>query len=309
MTHIEWHGFSVWQIEDEYARIVIVPALGAKIASLVDKQTGQEWLAPPTHPVHERGYGDTFTDHDLSGWDEMFPTINACPAPHAPHIHLPDHGEVWALPWDVLEQDAQSITLRVTGRALAYTLTRRASLERGRLRLDYQLDNLSGAPLPYLWAAHPLFTADAGCTVELPAQVTQVINTADHPQVGAPDILLTWPVARLPDGSHKALNAVGDAGLKDYRKVYVPPEQTIASGCVRQSGRQLCLTWQADRVPYLGIWIDEGTYTRKSTVALEPATGYYDSLTLAHHNGRVTVAPVGEIVRWWVEVSFSDAGT
>lgn len=307
MTHINWHGFTAWQIEDAHLRVVIVPALGAKIASLVDKQTGQEWLAPPTHAVRERGYGDVFTDHDLAGWDEMFPTINACPAPHAPEVHLPDHGEVWALPWEVVEQDAQMITLRVTGRALAYRLTRRAALQQGRLHLAYQLENHSNAPLPFLWAAHPLFKAEVGCTVELPAQVTQVINTADHPRIGTPDMTLAWPSAQLPDGSRKQLNAVGDAGLKDYRKVYVRPDQTISSACIQQGGRRLCMAWQADIAPYVGIWIDEGTYTRTSTVALEPATGYYDSLEHAYNNQRVMVAPVAEPVSWWVEVSIADA--
>jgi len=54
----------------------------------------------PFKPV---AYGAVFVDQDMSGWDEMFPTINACtypaPSPYA-GITLPDHGEVWVLPWE-----------------------------------------------------------------------------------------------------------------------------------------------------------------------------------------------------------------
>ena len=32
------------------------------------------------------------------------------------------------------------------------------------------------------------------------------------------------------------------------------------------------------KTPYLGLWIDEGCYNTVSTVALEPASGYFDSL-------------------------------
>ena len=97
----DWHGFTGYVLENNALRVVIVPALGAKIVSLVDKVAGHEWLAPPTNPVRARDYGDSFIAHDLAGWDEMFPTIVACPSPHDPAVMLPDHGEVWALAWEV----------------------------------------------------------------------------------------------------------------------------------------------------------------------------------------------------------------
>ena len=98
-----WHDIAALVLENETIRTVVVPTMGAKIVSLLDKRTGTEWLAGPgERPFRPSAYGATFDQQDMSGWDEMFPTITACPYP-APGAYtgapLPDHGEVWAVPW------------------------------------------------------------------------------------------------------------------------------------------------------------------------------------------------------------------
>jgi galactose mutarotase-like enzyme len=303
MMTIDWHGFEGWVLENEALRMLIVPALGAKIASIYDKAAGHEWLAPPSHPVRTRGYGDSFVTHDMAGWDEMFPTIVACPSPFDPTLELPDHGEVWLLPWQIIDQDANRLTLQVTGQAMPYVLTRTAVLHHHRLRFDYHLKNLAHVTLPFLWTAHPLFNADEHTHIELPPDVTQVVNVAEHPYWGRPEQTLAYP------GVERRLDRVGDAVLLDYRKFYLPPEQTISSaGLVQQDrSRALHLTWDSALAPYLGVWVDEGTYSRSTTVALEPASGYRDSLSLAIQNERVSSLPPGVEVQWWLEVSCEPA--
>ncbi|MFW5772184.1 MAG: hypothetical protein ACOCZH_02590 [Phototrophicaceae bacterium] len=308
MTVIDWQGFDAWEMQNDGVRVVIVPALGAKIASLVDKVAAHEWLAPPTNPVRARTYGDTFTDHDLAGWDEMFPTIVECPSPHDASVTLPDHGEVWALPWDVMAQTESMLTLRVQGMALDYTLTRTATLLADGLRLDYTLENRTGRALPFLWAAHPLFNADAHTTIELPG-VERVVNVMDDPALGAVGAMLDWPTATLADGVRRSLNVAGPASNRDCRKFYVPPEQVVSAASLRQgdTGRGLTMRWDAATAPYLGVWVDEGTYSRTTTAALEPGSGYYDSLALAQRNQRVATVAAGEQVGWWLDVRLGDA--
>jgi galactose mutarotase-like enzyme len=306
MKQVRWHGFEGWQLEDDRLRVVIVPALGAKIASLVDLTGPFEWMAPPTHDVRQRNYGDSFIEHDLAGWDEMFPTIVACPSPFDSGVMLPDHGEVWALPWAVTATDANALTLTVEGRAMAYRLTRTASLGQGVLRLHYHLANRSGQAMPFLWAAHPLFRVEAACELVLPAVVEQVVNAAAHPRLGAPDRLLTWPGALLEGGSTAALNAVGIPEGPDYRKVYTRPEQVIGAGRLRQGRHSLTMRWDTAIAPYLGVWVDERTYTAGTTTALEPASGYYDALDLAIRNERVAFVPPGAETTWWLSVSLND---
>ena len=69
-------------LDSEMHRVVMVPEMGAKIVSLVDKRGGFEWMVGPgTRPVKPVAYGAWWHEQDMAGWDEMFPTIIACPFP------------------------------------------------------------------------------------------------------------------------------------------------------------------------------------------------------------------------------------
>lgn len=302
MTSVDWHGYPAWKFENRALSLVIVPALGAKIASLIDKSTGHEWMAMPTRSIRPRQYGDDFGEHDLSGWDEMFPTIDVCVSPLDAALMLPDHGEVWGLPWDIMTRSEDSITLQVHGKAFDYTLTRKAIMKPTGVRLEYTATNHSERDLPYLWAAHPLFNG-ADVRVVLPVSIKQVI-AVDHQRIPVLPMVLDWPVATLPDGTTQQLNLVGSVALKDARKVYVLLEQSIAAASLLNETARctLNLSWDASAAPYLGVWIDEGTYTAEATVALEPASGYYDSLERAIAQKRVSIIPTGGSMSWWVEI-------
>ncbi len=150
-----WHGVNAWKLENENLITVIVPEMGAKLVSLFDKRSQREWLVGPgNRPFQKVPYGSPFTEQDMSGWDEMFPTIVACdyPAPGVHHgLSLPDHGEVWTLPWQVEQATDEKLTLSVNGPALPYRLTRTAEYTSPFvLQLSYQLINLGQETMPYL---------------------------------------------------------------------------------------------------------------------------------------------------------------
>jgi galactose mutarotase-like enzyme len=309
-----WHGMEAVTIEGDVLRATIIPGLGAKIASLVDKRSDHEWLVGPgSRPVRPVPYGATWAEHDMSGWDEMFPTINACPypGPAAPGTPLPDHGEVWSMPWSRQPAGGGELALGVTGRALPYRLTRTTSVEGSSLRLRYGIVNLGKEQLSFLWAAHPQFTCTAETRILLPPEVHQVLRVYDprmgwQPQ-GTPQ---KWPEALDPDGHPARLDRVGTVSRKDCRKLYLMPGQRENwAGLVdRTSGNWLRLKWDASIVPYLGIWIDEGCFNTVSTVALEPTTGFYDSLATAAEAGRVMNVPAQTSKAWEVVVEVGTEG-
>ncbi len=262
----------------------------------------------------------------MSGWDEMFPTITACPYP-APGAHtgvpLPDHGEVWAVPWTPPEPDlaphprthsgSEELTLAVAGRALPYRLTRRLSLPQpATLRFDFHLANLGAEPMPYIWAAHPQFACGAGAQVVLPPAVTQVTNVlTEEWGWGAFHAVLPWPTApgsaaetASGTGAPLLLDTIGPPTLKRARKFYLLPDQAVDSATLvrRPAGDWLRLAWDPVQVPYLGLWVDEGALNAAAVAAPEPATGFYDSLALAWQNRRVTVVQPGAAVTWWLTV-------
>jgi galactose mutarotase-like enzyme len=309
----QWLGLSAWTLDSQVLRAVLVPDMGAKIVSLFDKRNGYEWLVGPIRPVKPAAYGARFVDQDMSGWDEMFPTINACqyPAPGACEgRYLPDHGEVWSLAWECEAASPAALAASVAGRALPYRLTRLARLTApDTLQLDYTAENTGAEPLFYLWAAHPQFPANADTRIVLPEPVTQVYNVVEGATWGKPGTLYGWPEATTADGKPWHLDQVGPATLQDCRKFYLLPNQPVSGASLvnARAGCALHLTWPPDKVPYLGLWIDEGTYNTAPVAALEPSTGFYDSLTLAYTNHQVNYLEPGQKQTWSVALSLTPA--
>jgi len=311
----QWHGLAAWSLETAAMRALIVPEMGAKIVSLFDKRSGFEWLVGPVagRPVRPVAYPAPFERQDMAGWDEMFPTIVACPYPGpGPHhgVALPDHGEAWQLPWSVAQSEGE-LRLTLTGRALPYRLTRAASLVApDTLCLRYTLENLADEPMPYLWAAHPQFVAGAGCRILLPPEVTEVINTIPAEWGwGPPETRFGWPEATAIHGDRVRLDRVGPPTLHRGRKFFALPDAHPAwAALLYDAGQWLRLEWDPAEVPYLGLWIDEGAVHCQAVAAPEPSTGWYDSLALACQKGQVCTAPAGGTRQWTLTVRLGADG-
>src|ERR1044071_6954902 len=105
MTHIEnvqVSGLSAIRLHNDVLRAVFIPELGGKMVSLVRVASGHEFLLQPQDCGRKYGrpvYGDRMDDFDASGFDECFPTISACKYPEDLNVSLPDHGELWPVPW------------------------------------------------------------------------------------------------------------------------------------------------------------------------------------------------------------------
>jgi galactose mutarotase-like enzyme len=312
VSEMTWHGQGALKLENAAVQVVVVPEMGAKIVSLFDKRNQVEWLAGPGERVFEPApYGAVFTDQDMSGWDEMFPTINTCQVldPHSGQaIHLPDHGEVWAIPWNRRQTDKPTLSFSVKGRALSYKLSRKIEFTaENTLRFSYCATNQSSAPISTLWAAHPQFLTGGKAKVILPPEISQVCNVLPEDfGWGSLEERVDWPLNTLANGKAVRLDAVGPAELHQARKFYVPPEMKASWITILREPSQdwIKLSWDPNEIPYLGIWIDEGYISAESVVAPEPSTGFYDSLTLAVDKGRQMMIDPGKSVTWSLRVHF-----
>jgi galactose mutarotase-like enzyme len=302
ITTSTWNDFPALTLENESLRAVIIPNLGAKIVSLFDKARQREWLVPPMRPVKQTAYGVDFVSQDMSGWDEMLPTIVACEVQGAV---LPDHGEVWSIPWRV-EATEGAVTLSVDGVAFPYRFTRSAALVAlNCLELRYALANTGQNAFPYLWAAHPQFAADANTCILLPGEVRVVVNVIDSDPVWSQaGELVNWPQALSAAGQAWQLDRVRPANNRACRKFYALPEQPVGWAALvdEKLGCRLRLEWPPESVPYLGLWIDEGMYNSVPVAAPEPSNGYYDSLERAIANQRVAWLDPGQTATWHLRV-------
>ena len=305
-----WQGTDAWTLESSDLRVVTIPSQGAKLVSLLDRRSGCEWLVmAEDRPLQPVPYGALFHEQDMSGWDEMFPTIVACayPGPGKHHsVALPDHGEVWTLPWRVTDAEAGRLTMVVEGRALPYQLERTLTCRMpDTLELSYRLTNRGDDAMPYIWAAHPQFVCAPDSEIVFPPQITEVCNTLPAAWGwGAPETILHWPDAVDSVGQPVRLDRVGSPALRRGRKLFaLPAARPQWAGVVRRpAGDWLHLAWDAAAVPYLGLWVDEGALSRASVVAPEPTTGFYDSLAIAWMQQEVVVVAAGATHTWSLTV-------
>ena len=103
MTQTTYKGLAAVALENDSLRLTLLPGYAWKIASLVSKKTGREFLfQSAAEELRVPEYGAAFSEYDSSGFDEVFPSIDACPYPDGSWagMPIPDHGEVWALPWE-----------------------------------------------------------------------------------------------------------------------------------------------------------------------------------------------------------------
>jgi galactose mutarotase-like enzyme len=301
---IDWQGFSAYQITGQHLSVVVVPQIGGKIVSICDQRMDYEWLVGPRRPLRLPGRCDRFGDGDLSGWDEMFPTISPCmlTLDGLPPLDLPDHGELWSRAWSVTDAGDDTLTLEVNGGALPYRLERTLRVSGMSLTLSYRLTHCGDRPFPFIWAAHPLFRADSDSVIRLDGETVEQVMIASRnvPELGAVGDAIAFPHIKLASGASVNIGRVGQADYSQSRKLFVPAESRVTAFSLSHSSRRMRanLSWSGEVLRYCGLWFDEGTHSRECVIAPEPCTGYLDALDYAYASGRAAVIDPGETVTW-----------
>ena len=189
------------------------PDRGGRITSL--RLEGDELL--------DQGIGidqptaEGFVEGGAFGWDEMVPNLE-------PNGVLPDHGEAWRLPWEVLGEGV----MRCTGRLVPWQLERRISLG-DSVEVSYLYTNVGDKPHTAYWCAHPLlrYRPDMEISVDLPRpaegrskKVFLPPGSVDRVRIGP--VVVSWDSVKAPDVAIWICN--GDLG--GYRQVAVEPSWT-----------------------------------------------------------------------------------
>ena len=78
----DYRGLPSIEMESASMKLIIVPDQGGSIVSLRHKAGDKEWIVDSPLSAHRQlGYGDTYTEEAIYGWDECYPTIVECAYP------------------------------------------------------------------------------------------------------------------------------------------------------------------------------------------------------------------------------------
>ncbi|MGD0800307.1 MAG: hypothetical protein ABR906_03215 [Terracidiphilus sp.] len=288
--------------------VTILPQFGGKISSILVK--GHELLQAPLAPYGPRTRSMGFVESDASGWDECLPSVAGCRAQtvNGP-VEVPDHGDLWRIPWQVLSGANGWLSLRGECFSLPLSLLRNLTLtqtEKGyRLRADYQVTNTGTAETPWAWSAHSCYAAEAGDFVLLPESIkTLRLEGGVGDRLGKGGDSVAWPIARLANGGETNISVATPIETGTGDKLFAGPLSAAENWCALErpsAGVRILVSFDPAATPYLGLWLCNGGWperpgSKQHCAALEPATAQVDSLAISGPWSRVLAA--GESFSW-----------
>lgn len=290
-------------LESHLLRVTIVPDRGSKMASLVHKRTGFECLYQLAGETFRKAaYGDPYDRGEVAGFDEMFPTITECFCDIYPWkgTVMPDHGEVWSIPWH-FEAAGSSVRLYVHGVRFPYVLSKEISFENANtILLRYRVENTCAFPFPVMWAAHPLFNTTPGSRIILPQCVRSIMNTVPGPALGGYGGRFDYPISKTGEGKKWDLSRVGGNDGQLYFKYFSLDalDEGFAILHDPKSLETIAMVWPVEQLPYLGMWVNEGAWEGQFNVAPEPCTAPFDRWDVARQWGKLPVVPPFGCLKW-----------
>lgn len=275
-------------MKNKYLEIRLLPKLGFKMASFKYIPKDKELLFQPTKGLYDIPfYGAAFEEYDTSGLDEMIPTIDKC---DYRGNTLPDHGEVWSVPWNV-EIVGKSLKGNIKLKTLPLIFYKSLCFhDENTIKVEYKVENLEDQEIEFLWALHGLNVFDDKTEIIVPKEAKNIINVHENDLLGEVGRKNSFPIAKDVEGNFIDLTLLKN--YKDNRcyKYYFLDQ--LEEGNVglyyKEENILYTLKYNSKKIPYLGIWITKGGFKGEYNCAIEPSTGYYDSLELAIKNDKVT---------------------
>ncbi|NJM07057.1 DUF5107 domain-containing protein [Candidatus Gracilibacteria bacterium] len=275
-TNWTYYGFRALVLENRYLRAVLLPDLGGKIWSLVDKLADRELLwHNPRVPPRAAVYGATYDDWFCGGWDDLFP--NDAPTTVGGD-NYPDHGELWALPFDWhvdLENDAAVVTLRRAGVVTTTYHEKRIVLRADEplLRIRQRLHNQGLRPIDFLWKMHPALRVSPTSRIDLPSCT---VRTSDlfNERLAQGTTKFSWPSAPGPTGDidMRQIPPYETATCDFYYATELESGWCALTDTATQSGFGIAF----DPAVFRSVWVfgAYGGWRGHYTTILEPCTGY-----------------------------------
>lgn len=311
LSRIRYAPWDAYELVNDLLSVVVVPALGGKIMSLMSRQTGREWLWRNPHLPLQAPAADAsdYGAHDFGGWDEVFPTISACKVTGTAwgESAITDHGELWRRPWSVVDESidangAASLSLRCELTEFGVAFARRLTLaaDAGRLTCDYTTENRASLSAPYIWAAHPLIAIRPGDVWSLSTGTRVRLGLGLGIDAAPAGTEFRWPHLPLVSGENIDLRVIPATDAAYSLKLFAleTPTMRLQSDNVER----LTLSLESNK-PNFALWLNYGGWSGADcppyfNAGFEPTNVAYDSLADAASSGNAAVLTPGGVNEW-----------
>jgi len=293
-------------IESSSLKAMFTADPGGKMVSLYNKNKKREYLVQRSgNQFKQQPYDGIYVNGECSGFDDMFPTIDECFYERYPWkgIRVPDHGEVWSLKWHY-RIDNQSIIMSVHGIRLPYLLEKEVLfIKDNTIRIKYRLKNLSPFEMDFLWAAHIMLNIEPDDKILLPDKVESV-NTilSKSGRMGNYGDTVKWPEFISKDGKIHRADIVRGYETDDMEKYYIKGKLTEGyCGIKNNDGSILGIGFPVDKVPYLGILLNEGAWEGIHNIFIEPCSATFDRIDMSRLRGESSKIGSNTEYRWHLD--------
>ncbi len=276
---------------------LFLPEDGGKLVSVTANRDGFEFLCQnPSETYARLAYDGSYVKSECASWDDMFPTID----PYTPDsgdyagLTYPDHGEVCRLPMETLI-DSDRLAMVAVSRLFPIIYQKAVTIDPdGALCMTYTIENRGREDFPYIWAAHCMMKGTDDLVVRTP-------YAAD-----APVFYMFGPAGREAFPRDRLMGYDPGHGAA-YKYYYTEP---TAGGFIgadyTESGHSFEMDYRAPAdaaaIPYIGVWLNNGSFRNYYNIALECASAPYDAPDRAVKKGFCSVLKAGETLRFTVRV-------
>ena len=225
---------------------------------------------------------------------------------------MPDHGDLWSTSWQC-ETRENELHFETHGKSLPYSFRKRVRLDGRTVVLSYEIMNTGSKEFGFLWSAHPLLAVEPNCRIVLPQEVTKLfVNWSCEERLGKFGDTCSWPIALTKDGETVDLSLLHDDSAGTADKLFT---SRLSSGhCAvsyPRTNEEIAFEFDPGLVPYLGLWLCQGGWPSLKnghfTVALEPCTGFPDSLREAIYRRTCDVLQPGQEKKWALKLKIRSA--
>ena len=293
------------KIENSSLKVIVIPELGGKIASIFRKDKNFELLFENKEEFYKTPeiYAP-FDEYDAAGFDDAFPTIDKSSVIVAgKNIEYPDHGEIWSAKFDYKIND-ETVMLKYNSKILDYSYKKNIHLQGDRVIVEYSIENSGKAEFPCIFAMHCLINCEKDMKLLFPKGTDKVINVHKSRYLGEVSKVHNFPLTSDINGKHIYLDTILDSSAANEEKYYVLGEIKHGKCGAYYPSKDVTYNVYFDnyKLPYLGFWVTEGGFRGDYNCAMEPTNGFYDSIDTASRENKIQILKSGETLKFKIEI-------